>query len=344
MAEKKTLATYESIMKDLKAGIYSPVYLLMGEEAFFIDKISDYIADNILSDEERDFNQAVVFGSDVTPAQVADMAREYPVMPSQHRVIVVKEAQNFRTWDAVEKYLDRPVKSTILVLCHKNGSVDRRKKIVAKAEVAGVVFESKKKKDYELPAFIENYLKMRGVAIEKKAAAMVAECVGSDIARLVSELDKVMLSLPKDGDRRITPETVERQVGVSKDFNVFELRNAIVAKDVFKANQIVNYFDKNPKAASLYSYLPMLFNYFQGLMVAFYAPDRNNEKSLAAYMEARSVWSVKDYMVGMRNYTAMKALQIISKIREIDAKSKGVDNPNTDTGDLVKELIFFILH
>lgn len=151
MAEKKTLATYESIMKDLKAGIYKFVYLLMGEEAFFIDKISDYIADNILSAEERDFNQTVVFGSDVTPAQVADMAREYPVMPSQHRVIVVKEAQNFRTWDAVEKYLDHPVKSTVLVLCHKNGSVDRRKKIVAKAEVAGVVFESKKKKTMSCP-------------------------------------------------------------------------------------------------------------------------------------------------------------------------------------------------
>lgn len=344
MAEKKTLATYESIMKDLKAGIYSPVYLLMGEEAFFIDKISDYIADNILSAEERDFNQTVVFGSDVTPAQVADMAREYPVMPSQHRVIVVKEAQNFRTWDAVEKYLDHPVKSTVLVLCHKNGSVDRRKKIVAKAEVAGVVFESKKKKDYELPAFIANYIKTRGAAIDNKAAAMVAECVGSDIARLISELDKVMISLPKNGDRRITPEIVERQVGVNKDFNVFELRNAIVSKDVFKANQIVNYFDKNPKAASLYSYLPLLFSYFQGLMVAYYAPDRNNDKSLAAYMEARNVWAVKDYVTGMRNYTAMKTLQIISKIREIDAKSKGVDNPNTEAGDLVKELIFFIMH
>lgn len=344
MAEKKTLVTYESIMKDLKAGNYSPVYLLMGEEAFFIDKISDYIADNVLSEEERDFNQTVVFGADVTPAQVADMAREYPVMPSQHRVIVVKEAQNFRTWDAIEKYLDHPVKSTVLVLCHKNGNVDRRKKIVAKAEAAGVVFESKKKKDYELPAFITNYIKMRGAAIDNKAAAMVAECVGSDIARLISELDKVMISLPKDGDRRITPEIVERQVGVNKDFNAFELRNAIVSKDVFKANQIVNYFDKNPKAASLYSYLPLLFNYFQGLMVAYYAPDRNNEKALAAYMEARNVWAVKDYVTGMRNYTATKTLQIISKIRETDAKSKGIDNPNTAPGDLVKELIFFIMH
>lgn len=343
MAERKSGATYDSVMSGLKSQHYAPVYLLMGEESFFIDKISDYIAENVLDAEDRDFNQTIVFGADVTPAQIVDMARQYPVMPAQYRVIIVKEAQNLRSWDVVEKYLERPVKSTLLVFCYKNGTIDRRKKVAAKAEAVGVVFESKKKRDYELPAFITSYLKSKRVGIDPKSAAMIAEHIGSDISRLISELDKVLISLPDD-NRNVTPEIVERQIGVSKDFNVFELRNAIVHRDVFKANQIVNYFDKNPKAASLYSYLPMLFSYFQNLMVAFYAPARNNENALAAYLDMKSVWAVKDYMVGLRNYTASKTLQIIFKIREIDAKSKGLDNQNTPVGDLVKELIFFILH
>ena len=337
------MATYEAVLNDLKARNFAPIYILMGDEAFFIDKLSDFIADNVLPPGERDFNQAVLFGSDVTSAQVVDMARQYPVMPAQHNVIIVKEAQNLKSWDAVEKYLDRPVKTTVLVFCYKNGTIDRRKKIVAKAEAVGVVFESKKKKDYELPPFIKGYLKQRETAIDDKSAAMIAEHIGADLNRLVSELDKVLLSLPAD-NRVVTPEIVERQIGVSKDFNVFELRNAIVNKNVFKANQIVNYFDKNPKAASLYSFLPMLFAYFQNLMIAYYAPAKNDERALAAFLEMKSVWAVKDYMVGMRNFTASKTLQIIFKMREIDAKSKGLDNPNTPQNELVKELIFFILH
>ena len=343
MAEKKVVATYDAVLKDLKARSFAPIYILMGEESFFIDRLSDFIADNVLPPEERDFNQTVVFGSDVTPSQIVDMARQYPVMPARYNVIIVKEAQNLRSWDVVEKYLDHPVKSTILVFCYKNGTIDRRKKIVAKAETVGVVFESKKKKDYELATFIRSYLKQREVTIDDKSAAMIAEHVGADLSRLVSELDKVLISLPAD-NRVVTPEIVERQIGVSKDFNVFELRNAIVNRNVYKANQIVNYFDKNPKAASLYSFLPMLFSYFQNLMIAFYAPVRNDEKALAAYLEMRTIWAVKDYMIGLRNYSASKTLQIIFKMREIDAKSKGLDNPNTTQNELVKELIFFILH
>lgn len=343
MAEKKAVATYDTVLKDLKARNFAPIYILMGDESFFIDKLSDFIADNVLPPEERDFNQTVVFGSDVTPAQVVDMARQYPVMPARYNVIIVKEAQNLKSWDVVEKYLDHPVKSTVLVFCYKNGTIDRRKKIVAKAESVGVVFESRKKKDYELSAFIKGYLKQRETTIDDKSAAMIAEHIGADLSRLVSELDKVLLSLPAD-NRVVTPEIVERQIGVSKDFNIFELKNAIVSRDVFKANQIVNYFDKNPKAASLYSFLPMLFTYFQNLMIAYYAPVRNDERALAAYLEMKSVWAVKDYMIGMRNFTASKTLQIIFKMREIDAKSKGLDNPNTPQNELVKELIFFILH
>ena len=343
MADKKSQATFDSIMRDLKAKKYAPVYVLMGDESYYIDKISDYIAENVLEPDDRDFNQTIVFGADVTAVQIADLAKGYPVMPSQYRVVIVKEAQGLKSLDALERYFEKPLKSTILVICYKNGTIDKRKKVIGKVEAVGVVFESKKKRDYELPAFIESYLKGKHVAIDPKSCSMIAEHIGADLSRLISELDKVMISLPDD-NRRVTPEIVEREIGVSKDFNVFELKTAIIEKDVYKANQIVKYFDNNPKAGSLFSCLPLLYSYFQNLLVAYYAPDRNNENSLPAFMELKSVWGIKDYRAGMRNYTAMKTLMILSKIREIDAKSKGLDNQSTSTGDLMKELLFFILH
>lgn len=343
MAEKKSSATFDSIMRDLKAGRYKPVYVLMGDESYYIDIIADYIADNVLEPDDRDFNQTIVFGADVTAAKVADLSRAYPVMPSPYRVVLVKEAQAMRSLEALERYIEKPLASTILVICHKNGTIDKRKKIIAKAEAVGVVFESKKKRDYELPAFIESYLKSKNTAIDPKSAAMIAEHVGADLARLVSELDKVLISLP-DNNRRVTPDVVEQQIGISKDFNAFELKQAIIERNVYKANQIVSYFSKNEKAGSLFSCLPLLYSYFQNLMVAFYSPDRNNDNALAAYMELKSVWGVKDYRVGLRNFTAMKTLQILMKIREIDAKSKGLDNKSTSSADLFKELVFFILH
>lgn len=343
MAEKKSVTTYESVMRDLKARRFFPIYLLMGEESYFIDKISDYISDNVLQPDELFFNQNILFGADVTASQIVDIAKGYPVMPAEHRLIVVKEAQNLRSFDALEKYLDKPVSSTILVLCYKNGTIDRRKKIVAKAESVGVVFESKKKRDNELPGFITTYMKMHKAAIDEKSAAIVAEHIGSDISRLVSELDKLLISLP-DNDKRVTPEIVEHQIGVSKDYNSFELRRAIIERDIMKANRIVNYFDKNPKAGSVYSFLPLLFGFFQNLMIAHYTPNRTNDSAVAEALELKTPWAAKEYMIGMKNYTPMKTMQIISKIREIDAKSKGLDNPNTGSGELMKELIFYILH
>lgn len=343
MAEKKSSVTFETIMRDLKAKKYAPVYVLMGDESYYIDRITDYIADNVLDPDDRDFNQTVVFGADTTAAQVVDMAKGYPVMPAAHRVVIVKEAQGLKSLDALERYFEKPLASTVLVIAYKNGTIDRRKKVVGKAEAVGVVFESKKKRDYELSAFIEAYLKKNHVAIDTKSAAMIAEHIGADLSRLISELDKVMISLP-DNDRRVTPDVVEREIGVSKEFNIFELKTAIIERNVFKANQIVKYFDKNPKAGSLFSCLPLLYTYFQNLMVAFYAPDKNNDNNLAAFLELKSVWGLKDYRVGMRNFSAMKTLQILAKIRETDAKSKGLDSLNTSTDDLMRELIFFILH
>ena len=343
MAEKKATVTFDAIMRDLKSGKYAPVYILMGDESYYIDRITDYIAENVLDPDDRDFNQTVVFGADTTAAQVVDMAKGYPVMPAAHRVVIVKEAQGLKSLDALERYFEKPLASTLLVIAYKNGTIDRRKKVVGKAEAVGVVFESKKKRDYELPTFIETYLKKNHVAIDPKSAAMIAEHIGADLSRLISELDKVMISLPDD-NRRVTPDIVEREIGVSKEFNIFELRTAIIERNVFKANQIVKYFDKNPKAGSLFSCLPFLYTFFQNLMVAFYAPDKNNDNNLAAFLELKSVWALKDYRVGMRNFSAMKTLQILAKIRETDAKSKGLDSLNTSTDDLMRELIFFILH
>ena len=334
--------TFQSIIHDLKSRKFSPIYVLMGDESYYIDQISDYIATHVLSPEERDFNQTVCFGSDVNAIQVTDMARRYPMM-SEYQVIIVKEAQNIRSLDALEKYLKNPVKSTILVWCHKNGKIDARKKVVGLAQTVGVVFESQKLRDYQLLEFIQNYLKQKKVSIDPKSCQMIADHIGADLNRLTSELDKVLISLPSD-NLRVTPEIVEEQIGVSKDFNAFELRNAIVQRDVFKANQIIKYFDNNPKAGSLYSFLPLLFSYFQNLMIAYYAPQKNTEQGIATALDLRSSWGAKDFLIGLKNYSARKTMDIISKIRDTDAKSKGLDNPNTGVGDLMKELIFFILH
>ena len=342
MAEAKNVS-FDSIMDDLKARRYVPVYYLMGDESYYIDKISDYIAEHVLQPEERDFNQTILFGSDVTASQVADYARRYPMM-SEHQVVIVKEAQNIKNTEALEKYFKQPLPSTILVMCHKNGTVDGRKREYIKAiQSAGVLFESKKLRDRDLPVFIENYLKAREVTIDTKSTHIIADSIGADLSRLASELDKVVLSLPKES-RRVTPEVVEDQIGVSKEFNSFELRDAIVNRNVFKANQIIKYFDDNPKAGSIYAFLPMLFNYFQNLMIAYYAPNNKSQEAVAEWLELRNAWAAKDYMIGMRNYTGTKVMQIIGKIREIDAKSKGLDNPNTPPGELMKELIFYILH
>jgi DNA polymerase-3 subunit delta len=330
-------------MHDLEAGKYAPVYYLMGDEPYYIDKIADYIAEHALQPEERDFNQTILFGSDVTASQIADLARRYPMM-AERQVVIVKEAQNIKNTEALERYFSKPMASTILVMCHKNGKVDGRKTGYVKAiKSAGVMFESAKLKDRDLPGFIENYLRARQVKIDVKSVQMIAENIGADLSRLVGELNKVILSLPEE-NRVVTPQIVEDQIGVSKEFNGFELRDAIVNRNVYKCNQIIKYFDENPKAGSIYSFLPLLFGYFQNLMIAFYAPNNKSQEAVADWLDFKNPWQAKDYMTGMRNYSGMKVMQIISKIREIDAKSKGLDNPNTPAGELMKELIFYILH
>jgi DNA polymerase-3 subunit delta len=339
----ETAITYESVMHDLQQRKFRPVYYLMGDEPYYIDKISDWIAENVLQPEERDFNQTVLFGSDVTASQIVDAAKRYPMM-SEYQVLIVKEAQNVKNVEALEKYMKAPMPSTILVLCHKNGTIDGRKREYVKAiQQAGILFESKKLRERDLPGFIERYLKAQKASIDPKSTQMIAEAIGADLSRLTGELDKVLLSLPEQ-DRRVTPQVVEDQIGVSKDYNAFELRDAIVNRNIEKANRIIKYFDENPKAGGLYALLPMVFNYFQNLMLAFYCPQKGSQEALAKWLDMKSPWGARDYLTGMQNYSGMKVMQIISKIREIDAKSKGLDNPNTPPGELMRELIFFTFH
>ncbi len=342
MAEKKTAPTYDGIMRDLKGNVFAPIYILMGEESYYIDQISNYIQAHALPADQQAFDQTVVFGADVSGSQIADLAMQFPMMAPK-RVIIVKEAQGLRSMDKLERYAQNPQPKTILVVCYKNGVLNRRSKFVSAVEKSGVVFESKKLREWQLPGHIRSYLQTKKFSIDDKSAAMIADNIGADLNRLYSELDKLVISLP-EGEKRVTPEMVERNIGVSKDFNSFELRDAIVNRDVLKANMIIKYFDNNPKAGSLFSFLPLLFSYFQNLMLAYYAPNNTDQNALAAYLDMKNAWGIKDYLAGMRNYTGRKTLQILQKLREIDAKSKGLDNPSTTVGDLMKELIFFILH
>ena len=333
--------TYEEIARDLKNRVYKPVYYLMGEESYYIDRISDYIAQTVLTEEEREFNQTILYGVDTDVASIINAAKRYPMM-SEYQVVIVKEAQNVKKIEELSYYLQKPLMSTILVICHKNGVLDKRKKLAAEISKIGVLFESKKMKDAQLPGFIASYLKRKQVDIAPKASEMMAEFVGTDLNRMAGELDKLIITLPA-GSRRITPEQIERNIGVSKDNNNFELRNALLTRDVLKANKIIKYFEENPKTNPIQSTLSVLFGFFSNLMLAYYAPDKT-EQGIANQLSLQPTWKAKEYMAAMRVYSGVKCMQIIGEIRYCDARSKGVDNASISDGDLLRELVYNILH
>ncbi|MGL5957081.1 MAG: DNA polymerase III subunit delta [Phocaeicola sp.] len=333
--------SYEEVVQDLKKKSYKPVYCLMGEESYYIDRIADYIGDSVLNEIEKEFNLTVLYGSEVDVSTITLAAKRYPMM-SEHQVVIVKEAQSIKKIEELVYYVQKPLHSTILVLCYKNGTLDRRKKLASEVQKAGVLFESKRLKEGQLPAFISTYLKRKGVEIEPKAIEMLADFVGTDLSRMAGELDKLIITLSSNA-RRITPAQIEENIGISKDYNNFELRNALVAKNVFKANQIVKYFNDNPRLNPLQMTLAILFNFYSNLMLAYYAPEKS-EQGVASQLGLKSPWQAREYISAMKSYSGVKVMQIIGEIRYCDAKSKGVGNSSLSHGELLKELVYKIIH
>lgn len=339
---KKDSNLYLEILKDIRNKNFKPVYFLMGEESYFIDLITDAIIENALTDDERDFNQTIMYGSDVDNyGTVVNAAKRYPMM-AQRQLVVVKEAQQISNIELLSFYLKQPLASTILVINHKHGVV-KSKKLLSEVEQVGVLYESKKLYDNQLPAFINNYVAASGCTIENKAMQMIADFIGSDLNRLTSELDKLRISMG-EANTRITPDDVERNVGVSKDFNNFELLNAIVTRNVVKANQIVNYFERNPKSNPFVVTISVLFGFFSNLMIAYFATDKS-EQGLMQELKLRSTFQARDYVTAMRNYNAFKCIDVIALLRQYDARSKGIGaTSNTTEGELLREMVYKIMH
>lgn len=295
----------DDILKELRAKQYRPIYYLMGEESYYIDLIADYITDNVLSETEKEFNLTVVYGADVDIATVINAAKRYPMM-SEYQVVIVKEAQAIRNMEELSFYLQKPLNSTILVICHKHGTLDKRKKLAAEVEKVGILFESKKIKDSQLPAFINSYMKRKGIDMEPKASAMLADFVGTDLSRLTGELEKLIITLPA-GQKRVTPEQIEKNIGISKDYNNFELRSALVEKDILKANKIIKYFEENPKTNPIQMTLSLLFNFYSNLMLSYYSPEKT-EQGIASWLGLKSPWAARDYLTAMRRYNGVKTM------------------------------------
>ncbi len=333
--------TYESIMSELKSGTYQPVYYLMGEEGYFTDRITDYIIEHSLTEDERDFNLTVFYGLESDIDTIITAAKRFPMM-AERQVIVVKEAQMLKNIDNLLFYLQAPQPTTVLVFAHKNGSLDKRKKVAAELDRRGVVLDSKKMRDDQLPSFITGYIREKGLAADNKSVQMMRESIGSDLSRIAGEIDKLAIALPQ-GTQAITPELVEEHIGISKEYNNFELQNALVNKDIYKANKIINYFAQNPKKNPIQMTLALLFSFFSNVMMSYYAPEKS-ERGIAEFLGLRNSWGVGDYIKAMRNYRAVHVMEILHLIRLADAQSKGAEGAQMPDGEIMRELLYKILH
>ncbi len=340
MAKKAGGITYQEIIQQVKAGVFRPIYYLMGDEAYYIDRLSDYIVERALTEDERDFNLTVLYGPQTTGEEVVNAAKRYPMM-AERQVVVVREAQSLPHREVLAFYAQKPMPTTVLIICHKNGAMDRRTALAKDIQKAGIVFESNKLYERELPGFVSNYVRRKGAEITPDASQILCEHVGADLNRLAGELDKLIVAV---GERhRIDAQVIQDNIGISKEYNVFELLAALSVKDVVKANRIVKYFDSNPKNFALQPVLSSLFKFYADLMLAYYSPVKS-EEGIAAWLE-QSTWQVRRNITpAMQRYTAMKVYQIIGEIRRTDGASKGVGGQKTSDGDLLKELVFFILH
>jgi DNA polymerase-3 subunit delta len=332
--------TFEEIMSDLKNRIYKPVYFLAGEEPYYIDLITSHIEEKVLQESEKAFNQMVLYGEDTTIQSVIETSRRFPMM-SNHQVIIVKEAQSLKKIDDLAYYIEKPLLSTILVFNYKYKALDKRTKLYKLIESNAVYFESNRLRDYQVPPWIERYLMLKGIKTEPNASAMLTEYLGTDLHKIVNELDKLLINLPS-GKQIITTELIEKNIGISKDYNNFELQKAVGEKNILKANMIVHYFADNPKDNPITLTIASLFSYFTKVLTYHYLTDKS-KNNVASVLKINPFF-VKDYESTAAKYSVKKTVEIISLLRTYDMKSKGFGDLSTEPGDLLKELTYRILH
>lgn len=328
------------IINDIKAGNIKPIYFLMGDEPYYIDKLTEYIENNFLSEDEKGFNQMVIYGRDTTVDDVISNAKRYPMM-ADRQVVVVREAQELsKTIDKLESYVENPQTTTVLVFAYKYKTLDKRKKLPKLIEKSGVLFESKKMYDNQVGTWITRVLQGRGLTIEPKANAMLVEFLGNDLSRISNELDKLQIILPKGST--ITAKDIEVNIGFSKDFNVFELQNALGSKNQVKAYQIAQYFADNPKDNPMVVTTSLIFSFFIKLLKYHGLKDKN-PKNVASVLGV-SPFFLKDYDVALRNYPMKKVSSIVATLRDVDNKSKGIGANSLSNHDLLKEMLVKIFN
>ncbi len=332
--------TFEQLIGDLKNKVYRPVYFLWGEEAYYIDLVTSYITGNVLSEAEQSFNQSVVYGKDSEAGQVSDLARRFPMMAS-HQVVVLKEAQDMKSFGDLLPYMEKPQPSTLLVVNYKYKKPDKRQKIFKVLEKQAVWFESKKMYDNQVPGWIAGYASKQNYRMEPKAAALLAEFLGSDLSKIVNEVEKLMMAIGKKGET-ITPALVEKHIGFSKDFNQFELQDALGKRDVVKANRIISYFAENEKKYPFPLTIISLYYFFSKLLLFHYTKDKSKQ-NLAATLKVNPFF-IKDYEAAARRYSAARLVDIISLLRVYDMRSKGYEGNSTPSKELTRELLFKILY
>jgi DNA polymerase III subunit delta len=326
--------TAEKIIGDLKKNIYKPIYWLEGEENYFIDKVVHFAEHEILNESEAGFNLSVFYGKDAEWTAVVNACRRYPMF-SEKQVVLIKEAQEMRGIEKLEAYIEKPLLSTILVIAYKNKKVDGRTKLAKLIKDKGVLLTTKKMYDNELPDWTQQLVKSKGFTIAGKALFLLIDHIGNDLSRLNNEIDKLALNM---GERKnITEDDIEAYVGVSKEFNVFELQHAIATRDFYKAIRIVQYFEANPKAAPLPMIFPSLYNFFSKVLMVYSAPAKD-EKSLAAAIGVHAFFA-KDYLQAAKVYRQQQAENIILLLHEYNLKSIGINDSGTDDALLLKEMI-----
>ncbi len=338
-------ASAKKILIDLKARKFNPVYFLQGEESYFIDVISDYIEAHALTEAEKGFNQVIIYGKDVTMATLLTHARRFPMM-SEFQVVIVKEAQEIQDLNKemgaklLLDYLKQPVPSTVLVFCHKHKTLDKRRELGKNIEKLTTSVTSKKLYDNQLPDFVTEYVRERKIMIDGQAVQALCEFVGNDLSRLTNEIDKLMISL--QSGEPITTERVMSQVGVSKEYNIFELQKAILQRNSFTVAKIVNYFESNTKKNPMIPIVAFLYSFFSKALLASQAADKS-EKGLVSTLKV-SPYAIRDYSLALQQYPAEKILNNISLLKEADLKLKGVNTGSASEGQIFRELVYRIMN